>query len=150
MLLKQDLSDLLKLIHADDLKAIQQAPALAAAVQATDCRGSTALHMAAQLGKDSIVDELILAGAEVDAVNSEGDTPLCVAALYSKASTVQLLLDAGADPCKVNIRRDTTPLVMAAGVSSVAVVGCLAETLQKAGISLGFTHGSGGTASMKQ
>jgi hypothetical protein len=137
--------DLIKLIGAGGLEAIQQFPALSAAVTSVDHNGCTPLHIAAWQGKDDIATELILAGADVDAVDMMEATPLYAAVLAGKASTVQLLMVAGADPCKSSPWTETSPLYLAAASGSTSLVGFLTDAMQHAGLSLDTVSSAGYT-----
>jgi ankyrin repeat protein len=63
------LSELLKLMKVGDVESVRQFPPLSAAVTATDHNGSTALHVAAWQGRDSIAMDLITAGSNLDALD---------------------------------------------------------------------------------
>lgn len=124
----------------------------AAAATATDRDGSTALHVAAKWGRDSICTALISEGADLDAEDDKGDTPLHAAlsrfgAVYNgnQASTVLLLLAEGADPCSSN-QAGKTPLHYAAAFSTGSNVGLLIEALQDAGADLDEADSQGLTS----
>ena len=59
--------------------------------------GWTALHYAATVGNDEIVQMLLDASAYIDAGSPNNTTPLMMAARGGKILTVKLLLDSGAD-----------------------------------------------------
>src|SRR5687768_5642072 len=53
---------------------------------------ATLLHVAAQWGREDIVDMLIAAGADVEASNKLDERPLNVAAQYGRPTVVKRLL----------------------------------------------------------
>ncbi|SFA77622.1 hypothetical protein SAMN04515620_102302 [Collimonas sp. OK607] len=59
--------------------------------------GWTALHYAAAVGNDEIVQMLLDASAYIDAGSPNNTTPIMMAARAGKIQTVKLLLDSGAD-----------------------------------------------------
>ena len=59
--------------------------------------GWTALHYAAAIGNDEIVQMLLDASAYIDAGSPNQTTPIMMAARAGKILTVKLLLDSGAD-----------------------------------------------------
>ena len=63
-----------------------------------DKDGLTALHWAADGGKEEVVKSLLSAGADVNAQDSEGLTPLHYAVDCSQMGVARALLHAGADP----------------------------------------------------
>jgi ankyrin repeat protein len=66
----------------------------------------TALHRAAERGREEVVGLLIEKGADVDATANNGWTPLHMAAQSGKLSVVKRLVKAGA---KVDARTDAVP-----------------------------------------
>jgi len=75
--------------------------------------GSTALHVAAQNGHDSVVDYLVkTAKVNMNAQDNQLDTPLGLAAGARKVSTVSLLLSLGADR-KIKNRNQRSPADLA-------------------------------------
>lgn len=142
-------NDILERIRYGSIQA-SQLPA--AAATATDRNGSTALHVAAQWGRDSICTALISAGADLDAEDDKGDTPLhaALSALGAavnpnQASTVLLLLAEGANACSSN-QAGKTPLHYAAAFSTGSNVGLLIEALQDAGADLDAADSHGWTS----
>lgn len=59
--------------------------------------GWTALHSAAAIGNDEIVQMLLDASAYIDAGSPNNTTPIMMSARAGKIMTVKLLLDNGAD-----------------------------------------------------
>jgi ankyrin repeat protein len=57
----------------------------------------TALHLAAEFGREDLAGPLIAAGADLEAQNGLGDRPLHVAATYGHPTVARLLLARGAD-----------------------------------------------------
>lgn len=84
------------------------------AVDASDSKGSTAMHEAARgdWGNQTAIRTLLDLGAAADPADSNGDTPLVLAAQNGEIGCIKLLLEAGADPCKANMS-GTTPLAAA-------------------------------------
>jgi ankyrin len=58
---------------------------------------STALHSAAEFGREDVARILLARGADVDAHDEYGQTPLHRAAAYGNLDLVRLLMDRGAD-----------------------------------------------------
>lgn len=63
-----------------------------------DASGMTALHMACELGRDTIAKLLLERGSDVNANGGDAATPLHRAAEYGFVECMQLLLECGADP----------------------------------------------------
>ena len=74
--------------------------------------GYTALHCAAQEGKDAVATQLVNANANVNAVTAYGSTPLHKAAYNGHAIVADLLLTAGANP-KATDKSGMTPAQVA-------------------------------------
>lgn len=66
-------------------------------VHATDSRGRTPLHLAAELKDPALTGYFILLGAKVDAVDLSGRTPLTITADNLDPDTALVLTGAGAD-----------------------------------------------------
>jgi ankyrin repeat protein len=85
--------------HADEAAALALIK-LGACVRATDKRGNTALHYAAEAGNAQVCRALLAAGASAGAARSrfwsDGTQPLILAAKQGSAEVCALLLDAGA------------------------------------------------------
>jgi len=62
----------------------------------SDGHGNTLLHLAAQMGDEPRVREILESGTQVDVSSSEGQTPLMLAAFQGHPKVVQLLLAHGA------------------------------------------------------
>jgi ankyrin repeat protein len=97
----------------------------------------TALHLAAELGREEVVAALLDAGADADPRTAEDTTPLHQAAMNGHREVVEMLLGAGAD---VNARdvRGATPLGFALHRNKMDV----AEVISEAG---GRVDGLGGS-----
>lgn len=80
-------------------------------VDARDHRGRTALHVAAELGRDQLAQRLAAAGATLDAENTEGQRPLAVALANGHVELAISLTESGADP---NVRVNDVPLLLMA------------------------------------
>ncbi len=88
---------------------------------ATDERGWTALHKAAQNDSPKILEALLERKAKVDARTVKGDTPLCRAASQGLSANVARLLDAGAD-VHAQCSFEKTPLHRAAEEGDVTSI----------------------------
>lgn len=75
-------------------------------------QGNTALHAAAMLSKDYIVDYLLEAGCDVNVKNNLGETPLHIAIRKKHMGFVESLLKAGAD-VNAQDNNGNTPLHLA-------------------------------------
>ena len=71
-------------------------------MEAVTNNGLTALHLAANEGKDAVVTQLVNVNANVNAVDNYGVTPLHRAAYFWRAIVADLLLGAGANPKAAN------------------------------------------------
>ncbi|HEX3971399.1 MAG TPA: ankyrin repeat domain-containing protein [Stellaceae bacterium] len=80
---------------------------------APDEKGETALHYAAQLGNQQMVQALLYYKAAVDPRDQFGNTPLHWAAQRGSVAILQMLIDAKAAIDPQN-RQGVTPLMMAA------------------------------------
>ena len=106
--------------------------------------GSRALHIAARLGKDTMIALLVRHGATVDLRDGRGDTPLMVAASidgHGDSSATDALLGWHADP-NVLGRDGQTALIRAVTSGDI---GCL-EALLVRRVSLETATTDGGTA----
>lgn len=94
----------------------------------TDHSGATALHMAAQLGKDRMAKILIEAGADLNMSDTDGTSPLYMAVIQEDEVIVKDLIDAGAD-LHIADKNGATALHMSSENSDLIV----AQLLLKAG-----------------
>lgn len=69
-------------------------------IKARDRDGLTALHMAAAMDSEEVVEQLILCGSDIHAVDRSGMTALHYAAAYGTLEAVKTLLRYGADSSK--------------------------------------------------
>lgn len=72
--------------------------------------GETALHYAAELGKNDVVAALIREGLKVTVTDYYGNTPMHSASVCCQAGTVRMLFNRGAK-CDVRNLEDQTPLM---------------------------------------
>ncbi|NKI69121.1 hypothetical protein GN109_06790 [Collimonas pratensis] len=94
--------------------------------------GWTALHYAAAIGNDEIVQMLLDASAYIDAGSPNNTTPIMMAARAGKILTVKLLLDSGAD---VTLKNDVgmNAIDLAKKFDHNDIAEGLTQRLQKAG-----------------
>ena len=79
----------------------------------TNAKGLAAIHLAASVGADDIVAELVKRGAKLDLSNNDLGSPLhCAVIKKSKASVYSLVH--GSAPINARDRADNTPLILAA------------------------------------
>jgi ankyrin repeat protein len=62
-----------------------------------DFRGNTALHLAAERNRVSMIRWLVGLGAHVNTVNNDDNTPLCLACAKGKLDAAVVLIELGAD-----------------------------------------------------
>lgn len=99
-----DAAKLIEAVFAQDLKALEQAIAQGADVNAQDpSSGSTALMLACSYGFHDMAELLLSNGADPDVQDNRGMTAL-MGAVQASRETTELLLDQGADP---SIRQET-------------------------------------------
>lgn len=98
--------------QAGDVTSLNAALSAAAAVNAPDAQGWTALMHAANKGHALLIEPLLSAGAQPDARAPDGATALFIAALHGYSETVAALLRAGADAA-IPGPKGRTPLDMA-------------------------------------
>ena len=88
---------------------------LANSRSATDARGTTPLHVAAEYGQAEAARMLLDYGADVSLLDSENDSiALCWAAFFGRPEVVAVLLEAGSEPSQRN-KHGLTPLGCAVG-----------------------------------
>ncbi|MDR2797375.1 MAG: ankyrin repeat domain-containing protein [Treponema sp.] len=85
-------------------------------VKATDSRGRTPLHMAAEIKDPELAKFFIFMGAEIDPVDNQGRTPLGISAAKHDAATAQVLVAAGAD-IHHSMPGGTSPALTAVGMA---------------------------------
>ena len=98
--------------RAGDITSLKAALSAAAAVNAPDAQGWTALMHAANTGHALLIEPLLSAGADPDARAPDGATALFIAALHGYSEIVAALLRAGADAAIAG-PKGRTPLDMA-------------------------------------
>jgi uncharacterized protein len=86
-----------------------------------DDKGETALHYAAQLGDQKMVEALLYYKASIDPRDQFGNTPLHWAAQRGNPTILQILIDAKAAVDPQN-RQGITPLMMAVKAGQVQAV----------------------------
>ena len=112
------------------LRKVLETPS--ASVDITNGDKQTALHIAARGGYSSVVECLLLAGADVNASDNAGVTPLHLACSMGNAVVVQIM-DAGANPNAVcewmskQLFSDFTPLHLAILEKEVQTVRLLVD-----------------------
>ncbi|KAG6554335.1 hypothetical protein Mapa_004251 [Marchantia paleacea] len=85
-------------VDVDKLKALLDAEDVQRDVNAIDENQRTALHFAAGLGSEKVVNVLVEYGADVTWQDKDGFSALHIAAGYVHTSVVKALIAAGADP----------------------------------------------------
>lgn len=100
--------------------------ARAAAVNATEADGTSALHWAVRNGDAETARLLLERGANASARNRYGVTPLSVAATNGDAALIRALLVAGADP-NTSVTEGQTVLMMAARTGRPEAIEVLVE-----------------------
>ena len=83
--------------------------------------GATALYIASQDGRASVVEHLIAAGAVIDPLIEEDMTPLFTAAQNGPLAVVEMLVAAGAN-LETTTEQDATPLMIAAELGHADIV----------------------------
>jgi len=108
-------------------ESVTRAPAETAdSGNASESRGSSALHVAALRGDVAQIRLLLARGADVDSRDAARRTPLHVAALAGNAEAIQELLRHGA-AVNALATRGRTPLYLAAAAGRSAVVELLLQ-----------------------
>ena len=90
-------------------------------INATDAKGSTALHVAAARNWHRKAADLLSQGADANARNDKGETPLHVAAAKNASKVAEVLLTRGAE-VKAKSKNGYTPLHMAAWKAQLETV----------------------------
>ena len=80
-----------------DVSELRELLACGAAVDSSDEEGFTALHLAAEFGREQAVELLLEHGAELEACDDNGQTPLLAAVIDGAEAVVRTLLREGAD-----------------------------------------------------
>ena len=112
-------------VKRGDRKAVA-ALARAAAVNATEADGTTALHWAVRNGDAETARLLLERGANASARNRYGVTPLSLAATNGDVALVRRLLVAGADP-NTTVTEGQTVLMLAARTGRPEAIEALVE-----------------------
>ena len=116
----QDAPDerLLAAVRDGEVEVVRSLLEEGADVNAARGDGLTALHLAAEGGRQAVAEALMAAGAAVDAgTRIGGYTPLHVAARGGHGAVVLRLLEAGADPNARTTNSGVTALHLAAGAT---------------------------------
>ena len=95
-------------------------------VNRSDSYGDTPLMVAAKIGHDQVVGELIRAGADVNGKDNYKQTALHCASRRGLSSVIKTLAEAGAN-LNVQDKRGVTPLMEAANYGHANVIKTLAE-----------------------
>ncbi|CAD7701665.1 unnamed protein product [Ostreobium quekettii] len=96
-----------------DVELLKEVLVKGADINAADEHGNTALHLAAIVGKEASVLELVRSGAKLDERNQDGRTPLNCVCIEGHLSIIKILVDARANVgCKAH--NGSTPLYICA------------------------------------
>ena len=98
--------------------------------------GGTALMLASLNGHDTIVEQLIQAGADVNTQNNYGGTALMAASAHGHDTVVEQLLQAGADVNTENKQRATAMLIALKRSNDTAASRNVINILKNAGASI--------------
>ena len=121
---------LLQAVLSGERVAVQRVIASGADVNAANRYGVTPLLLAAQRGRDDLIELLLKAGGSVktaDAKLPEGQTLLMHAARTGQVASVKALLAAGSNPNARETRTGTTAAIWAATGSHANAIRVLAE-----------------------
>jgi len=95
--------DLVRATLTGDITAVKRVLANGGRPEETDAKGRTALHVAAEMGKEEIVEFLIHSNAPINAVTLHAkETPMMYACIFGKVEIVRILRLAGANEEKEN------------------------------------------------
>ena len=108
-----------------DFSAVRALLAAGVDADARDANNNTALHLAADTGRDVMVSLLIQATASLNVQNNDGDTPLHLSAESGHVTVVSLLIQATANLNVKNNAYGDTPLHAAALMGHAAIVDAL-------------------------
>ena len=118
-------ADSTKFLHVGQVEAIKLILAHNGNINAVDCNGMTALHIASQLGNKDVVALLLENGAQVNAESKSLDTPLNLVIDSKSIDTMQLLLEHGAKPDARPNASGFSPLYKAVWQSDTAIAALL-------------------------
>lgn len=104
-----------RVTESSALEAVKLALERGGDVNAVNAAGDTALHGAAAMGVDTIVQVLVDEGAKLNVKNKRGWTPLIIAegvyeggVINRLPNTAALLLKLGAEPSPPDVERDSS------------------------------------------
>lgn len=134
-------STLLRAVHEDDFKKVDQLIAAGVDVKAANRYGVTPLAVASESGNAAMIDRLLKAGADANAPLPGSETPLMTASRTGKLDAVKALLSRGADANAKEAKRGQTAVMWAAAEGHADVVEALiaAGADFKARLDSGFT-----------
>lgn len=108
-----DFMSAVELIQGNHIEIIDDLINLKIDLNIKNNNGSTLLHYAVYIGKQSIVDKLVNYGVDLNLKNNQGQTALHFAVYMNYKSMVQLLIDAHADKNIENNRGENALFVAA-------------------------------------
>lgn len=122
--LSQEINDAVKSGNIEKVKVLVKKDQ--GAVNATDDRGRTPLHFAAEGGYREIAEFLLSSGAKIDAKDVNNNTPLHYTAIAGKVEAAEFLLSKGAEIDARNHEK-CTPLHLAASYNRKRIMELLIE-----------------------